>query len=730
MDTSRTVVEVGGRLLTEWGTALVTAVSAAGVDLRTSFGESLHVDWPELAEVRAVANGDVTPVRPALRPYWDGLSAETRRATLDKLEVVQEVLTGYRDGHVELAREGEPRPPFGEGYGASEAARCRAMAVALKQEAVGDRALQRRVADGEIARAAPVDSTIRNWVRAWKRDGLLGLLDARSLRSAGTWERIDERYRATAELIFSTLDGDRSTVNIGEIDRRIRVELKRAGHENVVTPQRLTSEYLAHLKRGVGGTTRSQRSRSLQRVSGTAHFPAIRPGQVVAIDATRADNLVYDPLFGRPFSVEILTAIDVATRVILALRVVPKSANGIDAGLLLYDICRPFSMTVEGTSVSDWRWAGLPQVIDLADVVVKVGRRKVAPDFSTLQGEHQIPAVMPDAIRADHGSIFVSDHFRAILRDFGIDLLLSRGKKPTDNPHVERWHETLQRAVQQLPGYKGRNTSERGRLVADDALVTAAELEEHLRRFTALDYHRSWHTGLVIGGEPNARTSPLELWDIMLDVTGRIDVPQRSDLIYQMIPIKWGTVGVAGVEFANMVYDDRILDEFRTVARGHFRADDNKVPFHVDPHDLSRIWFRHPETGRIHPIMWRGSFFTDAPMTETIVMALRQRIRDRGGNRVLSRGSAQRQILDEITELTAGPIPTDWTAKLSAAQRRVEQSRKDHAEAQAAQHADGSGANLGNEGHQITPAPPAEVEQSVPLDILDVPWPIMRIDGG
>jgi putative transposase len=70
-------------------------------------------------------------------------------------------------------------------------------------------------------------------------------------------------------------------------------------------------------------------------VSGTQHYPAIRPGQVVAIDATRADNRVFDSLTGRAFSVEILTALDVATRVVLALRVVPRSANGIDAGLLL-----------------------------------------------------------------------------------------------------------------------------------------------------------------------------------------------------------------------------------------------------------------------------------------------------------------------------------------------------------------------------------------------------------
>ena len=199
------------------------------------------------------------------------------------------------------------------------------------------------------------------------------------LRREQTWERIDERYRTVAELVFATLDGDRADANISELDRRIKVELKRAGHVDVSTPQRLTAEYLAHLKRGAGATTRTQRSRSLQRVSGKEHFPAIRPGQIVAIDATRADNLVYDPLLGRPFSVEILTAIDVATRVVLALRVVPKSADGIDAGLLLYDICRPFSMMVEGTTISHWRWAGLPQVVDASDVAVNVGRRSVAP---------------------------------------------------------------------------------------------------------------------------------------------------------------------------------------------------------------------------------------------------------------------------------------------------------------------------------------------------------------
>ena len=71
-------------------------------------------------------------------------------------------------------------------------------------------------------------------------------------------------------------------------------------------------------------------------------------------------------------------------------------------------------------------------------------------------------------------------------------------------------------------------------------------------------------------------------------------------------------------------------------------------------------------------------------MTEMIVDAARRRIRDRGGNAVLKRGSATRQILDELTELTAASTDRKWKAKLAAATRRVEQSRMDHDEAQRA----------------------------------------------
>lgn len=693
MTDGRTTLITGVRVLTEKGMAVVVAVVAGEVQLRDVSGEVTLHPWDCLPTLQNTYYTDAVALMEPLRPLWDRLHDHVRQQALERLEIVQEILTGFREGHPEFSRPGEPRYPFGPDFGVSESRRCSAMAEILALEAQGRSQSHKRDggSDGGSDSAGRNPSTVRNWVRAFRNGGLRALIDGRSLRESMFWELIDARYRERVDKFFDTLNGDISTVSLGEIDRRIRVELRNNGFTDILTPQRITQQYLSALKRQKGKTTRSQRTRALQKVSGTRHYPAIRPGQVVAIDATRADNLVYDPLSGKPISVEILTAIDVATRVILALRVVPRSANGLEAGLLVYDVCRPFSLRVSGTTVSDWRWVGLPTALDFSEVHVHTAHGHVAPDFSTLQGDHAIPSVMPDAIHCDRGSIFISEWFIALLRDLGIDLLLSRGKKPTDNPQVERWHETIQRALQQIPGYKGRNVSERGRLVSEEPLLTAHELQEHLRRFVALDYHRTGHTGIVVPGcEPadaEARLCPLEMWDAMVEATGRIDVPQRPDLIYQFLPIQWGAIDQAGVEFKDMTYDSPVLEDYRAVPVGYFRPGDRAAPFYVDPHDLSRIWFTDPETNRVEPVEWRGAQHAVAPMTDVTVGALRRRIRDRGGNTVLKRGSATRQILDELTELTTAPTDRKLKAQLAAAARRVEQSRIDHEEAQRAQEA-------------------------------------------
>ncbi len=561
------------------------------------------------------------------------------------------------------------------------------MAKVLTYEQAANRVTPRRLADGELAKSSVSARTVDNWIRAWSAHGLRGLVDKRATRGNQGFEALDERVRRIADDVFIRFNGDDSKVNVKTIEAEIRLQMKHEGLEAIHLPQRLFQEYLSERHRALGRTTRAHRSRHLRRkASAHTSFPAMHPSHL-ALDATRADVLVWDEVHECPRSVEVLTVISVATRVVVALRVTPRSGNAVEAGLVLYDAMRPMSMLVEGTTVDDWRWCGVPETLDLSDVPIHRSPQRVIPpgqSLQSVQGIHYKPGVAPSSVRCDHGSVFLSDHFVGILRDLGVDLMLSRGSKPTDNPHVERWHETLQRAYQAIPGFKGRNVAERGRKVegAGERLLTAGELEQHLRRFVALDYHRSWHEGLILpGAERKARLTPLEMWDAMMEVTGRIHVPQHPDLIYQFLPIRWLTIGHAGVEYKNLTYDAPVLDDFRDVRIGTFQDGTRKTPFHYDPRDVSRLWFRHPDTGRIHEVGWKARHLLDLPLSDFIRDRAIANIKARGGNAALKRDSGWRQIIDELGHLTSPTETAENRAKAYAARLRWEQAQRDHAEA-------------------------------------------------
>lgn len=672
---------VGSRILTSSGVAVVSRLERHGVLLRYATGEDRSVPFSRVT-ARAVGPEGVVALESSLMPWWAQLTVEQQRLAIFRLQCVMEVRTGYREGLADLAQPGEPFWPFGPDFEVSLSKRYEAMSKTVTFERTADRVTMQRVYDGEVRSAGIAARTLWQWDQRWSAQGLRGLVDGRSTKGKQGFEALDPNFRRIAAEVFAEFDGTVSQPNLQEIERRIRVRLKAEGVTSTNLPERLSQEFLSFHYRALGRGTRANKSRKLRKVSSHASYPAHHPGQL-ATDLTRADNLVFDPVDGRPISVELGTVISTTTRVVHAARIFPRSADRIDAGLLIYDVLRQFSMVVEGTTIDDFRWCGIPESLDFSAHPVHVGQRRLTHTAPTLQGVHYLPGVTPAALRSDNGSIFVSTHFRAICQAMDITLMLSRGKKPTDNPHCERLHETYQRAYQQVPGFKGRSVFERGSfvgVVADEPLLTAEELQRHMHRFIALDYHRQPHDGLALPGAPGARITPLEYSDALCEATGRVLAPQYPDLIYQFLPIRWLTPGHAGVEYKNLSYDAEVLREFRIVRPGSFREQDCAMPFHYDPRDVNRLWFRHPDTGRVHEVPWRGAHLIHAPMTDVVRDRALHQIRERGGNRRLNKTVIMRQIIDEITELTTAPSTDEWRTKMSAARLRHQQALKDHAE--------------------------------------------------
>lgn len=674
-------VSVGDRVLMTAGPVVVTAIERHGITARDANGEERSCSWSDLS-LQEFADGKVQPVHQSMEPWWSSLDHAAREEALFRLEVVLEILTGYRQGLPELAEPGEPAHPFGPGYGVTLRQRVAAMSRDLQ-----DAFDRRRASDDEqvARRRNPSEATLWNWVAAWRTSGVRGLVDGRRTKGRRGFEVLDPRLIRIVDAEVARFDGSASRVNLQELERRVTVGLKQEGLTDAELPRRLVQQYLSKRYAGLGASTRAHKGSVMRRRRGRSSYPDTHPGHL-AVDVTRADGLVWDELHGRPFSVEIITVISVPTRVIVACRVVPRSANAVEVGLALYDAVRPFSMQVEGTQIDDFRWCGMPATLDFSPRPLVAHKPALKTDRS-LDGVHVKPGVTPKSIRADNGAIFLSTHLRLVLADMGVDLLTSRVAQPTDNAHVERWHETLQRAYQALPGFKGRNVQERGRYageVAYEPLVTARELEQHLHRFIALDYHRNQHDGIKVPGVEGGRFSPLESFDMLSEITGRILLPQHPDLIYSFLPIRWLTPGNAGITYRGLTYDGPVLDELTCLPPRAFRNSDDKVPFFYDPRDRTRLWHRSRVDGRVHELRWRQSHLVDAPLTDVVVQRARQLIRERGGNGALSRRGVMLEIVDAITELTSPPTMDEWRAKLADARLRHDQALRDHEEAAAA----------------------------------------------
>lgn len=171
---ARTPIKRGDLILMPGGFYRVTGVLPGGLKVKTATGAEETINFGELTEARQMDDGRVAASSAALQPLWDALSESAREAALFKLEVVQEVLTGYRDGHPDLRRPGEPRHPFGAHSGVSETARANAMAAHLASEFEVDRTRQRKLAQGDKAGSSPSSSSIRGWIQNWRRNGLVG----------------------------------------------------------------------------------------------------------------------------------------------------------------------------------------------------------------------------------------------------------------------------------------------------------------------------------------------------------------------------------------------------------------------------------------------------------------------------------------------------------------------------------------------------------------------------
>ncbi|MGW0194087.1 hypothetical protein [Nonomuraea sp. NPDC003201] len=543
----------------------------------------------------------------------DGLDEDKAASARDLEAHLNEIKTGYRSGDPEQAAPGEPRPAY-------------------------DLALHPRVSDRVKAKAAELgmgETTVWRKLRRYREERRNGLIDGRGAVVRDPLARADQRVLDAILTQHRIGEREDSTGGLDRFHRRLQDRLDHEHGPGVVTlPSSSTiARYVEVLLPGqyTFGRAPSRRSAAARPQRSYRPDEAVRPGQVVMIDATPLDVIAYDPIGDVTHKVHLVLAIDVATRTLLAWRMTIGDTRAVDVVMLLNDAVTPEPMRPGWKQALAYRMLRLPitREVELEERLELAAAR---------------PVIWPEQILVDHAKVNLSEALREACLDLGINLGLARKANPTDKANIERAFGTVREDfAKHVAGYKGSDTSSRGRLVEHAARWSLEDLEEFFAEYVVAVYQRRVHSGLIVPGFPELELSPNQAYSLMVARYGYIICPPQSHHYCKRLPIEYRTIRPEGVQLDYLIYDDPILGTYRR-AISPVPGKGRKWPIRYTPGDPSRVFIFLDGAWQV--LFWTHLPDPAIPFTSRMVEEARKLLRDGG-----LREPSQQEIAEALVDL-------------------------------------------------------------------------------
>lgn len=520
------------------------------------------------------------------------LSKDERKDVLERAEHVREMLTGYRSGAEELARQGEPRPEYAPGLSMGQRYAAKASELGVTKR------------------------TVERWAQAFLAKGEAGLVPKRA-KAEGGLVNADPRWVEAAEEVLGEY-AEESRPSVKLVLERVRARLEVRFEPGVVPLPKRTAGYrwMQELERRQPTFRLSaKRNREIaDRPDGVyGKLRPTRPGEYVLMDTTRLDVFALDPATLRWVQAELTVAMDWYTRCITGIRVTPVSTKAVDAAAVLFQTYRPRPVPSTWPKEAAWPDHGIPRG-------VLVDAEAVHGPITGAAG----PALVPETLVVDHGKIYLSEHLTSVCRRLGISLQPARLRTGRDKGPIERFFRTLREdLLQVLPGYKGPDIHSRGLSPEKDAFFFLHELEAIIREWTAVVYHRRPHSGLVDPHLPKLELSPTAMFEHGLARAGYIEVPRDPDLAYEFLHVTMRTVQHYGVEIDGRRYNGKGLDGLRDMAGSDIELSKRRRAFCADPDDISRIYFRDAKHSW-YTLRWEHAPSLHMPLSEEALQFARR----------------------------------------------------------------------------------------------------------
>lgn len=490
-----------------------------------------------------------------------------------------------------------------------------------------------------VAAGTPVGyRSLERYIKAYRTDGLAGLVDKRMQRQASPTGRVDP---ALVSLLENAVKAQ-TKISTGTRSRVIKQVSLEAAQLGVPVPSRATMyralDSLQKASHPFGNaTTRRTQANRPDRTWGRQS--PLRPGELTEVDSTPIDLMVIYP-DGSTGRLDLTVLLDIATRTLCAAILRPIATKSVDAAVLLARALTPLPMQ------PGWK----PSV---------AFSRSILP-AGMIQGDEEIrasvaakPVIVPESITVDRGKVYVGSTFLNACERLQISVTKASPRTPTDKPHVERVFAAINSGfTQYLSGYVGPNVVKRGASPHDEALWTLAEVQNLLDLWIVATWQNKPHPGLRHPAMPKKDLTPNEAYAALASVAPTINVALDRDDYIGLLPVTYRSIQGYGINFESLHYDSPALHPYRGVKSGLPLPARDGWEVRYDPYRLQSIFVRDHFRSVWIEAEWTLAKQTLAPFSLDVLRAARQAMQSRSDN------ATGFDLLAEINRIQAGGART------------------------------------------------------------------------
>ncbi|MEJ6555906.1 Mu transposase C-terminal domain-containing protein [Microbacterium esteraromaticum] len=438
--------------------------------------------------------------------------------------------------------------------------------------------IARKLTELERAGRGMARSTFFEKLGRYQRDGLVGLIDGRALRSYVPNERVEF---AVINHLIKTVDAQ---VKWSTGTKKRVIEQATASVQAVYPDVKLPSrsawyvliDQLGHGKHATGSakTRRSLANRPKDRMM--AKSEPLLPGSQVEVDTNTMDLEVQTPK-GQRKRVRLSLMMDVHSRTIMAYTFRLEGTKSVDHTLLLAQAMTPRANRPSRTEYRELLRQKTPGIHLLSD-----------EEYELHAAEH--PYIYPTNITVDRGTDYISPTFRNAVEQRGGSVLLSAPYTPTSKPHVERQFHTINSMfVQHLEGYVGRSPEHKGKEVPVEKLLTLEALRELFEDWVISVWQNTPHSGLRDRLHPTRHLTPNKKAGQAALTVAQLHVPLNEENFILMLESKFRRILDTGVKVNRREYDAPELNMLRGKLSNMPRHK-GKWEVKVDPYNPEAVW--------------------------------------------------------------------------------------------------------------------------------------------